>query len=208
MGKASRRKHQVQLPGSKQRPAPGGSRVGPPALSRYQRISNDYGAPFLYENGPLIIGAWSVPRALAAALTAAGQPGPAPVQGAMLVDTGATQTSMSRKAATQLGLTPLRMQRGYGSGGEHEIPIYFASFEINLPGKSGVVVTMGWEQEAGGIADLEKHAQGVAVGVNPVEVIGLLGRDILRHVNMSYNGMTGRVELTFDITSLKLDPSR
>lgn len=130
------------------------------------------------------------------------------VTGAMLVDTGATSTCMSRKAADALGLSPLRMQKGYGAGGAHDNPVYFAALEIPIPDGSGAVSVIGWEQEVQGIPDLEKHAQGSAYGGNPVEVIGLLGRDILRFATMSYDGPQGSMKLRFDVASLQFDPSR
>ncbi len=57
--------------------------------------------------GPVIIAAWAVPQALAQALVAAGQPIPRPVEGLMLVDTGAQSTCISEAAAQALQLQPI-----------------------------------------------------------------------------------------------------
>lgn len=67
---------------------------------------------------------------------------------------------------------------------------------------------MGWEQEVQGIPDLELHALGVQFGGKPIEVVGLLGRDILRHTRLSYDGIDGRIKIVFDLKSLQQQPSR
>lgn len=172
-------------------------------------IRSAFGQGFLYRNGPLLIGAWHVPGAIRSAIEATGGVPPAPVHGALLIDTGATNTCISLKAAQQLGLQPTRVQDGYGAGGLHKNHVFFAHFEITIADeKTGHATQMHWEQEVQGIPDLNLHAQGLQVAGVDVEVVGLLGRDILRHTRLSYDGIDGNVKITFDLKSLQQQPSR
>jgi len=66
---------------------------------------------------------------LAEALLDHGQQPPPPVVGAILLDTAASGTCISQTAAERLGLKPTRMGVGYGAGGRHENPVYFARLE-------------------------------------------------------------------------------
>ena len=57
--------------------------------------------------GPLVVASWSLPHRLVEKLQKQGRPVPQPVTGALLIDTGATKTSVSEKAAGDLALKPL-----------------------------------------------------------------------------------------------------
>lgn len=113
---------------------------------------------------------------------------------------------MSIKVANQLGLKPTRMQPGFGAGGQHSNPIFFAGF--TLPISDGTrQSTLSWEQEVLGIPDLDKFRQPVYQG-KPMELIGLLGRDLLAFCRIVYDGLEGRVEFSFDLGALQAAPSR
>jgi len=172
-------------------------------------IDATVGQAFLYRNGPLLIGSWWLPSASRNALASIGRAVPQQVSGVLLLDTGATNTCISLKAAQTLGLTATRIQDGYGAGGLHRNPVFFATLEISIADeKTGKITTIGWEQEVQGIPDLELHAQGLQYAGESVEVVGLLGRDILRHTRLAYDGIDGRFEITFDLKSLQQQPSR
>lgn len=115
---------------------------------------------------------------------------------------------MSLKAANALGLKPTRTQVGYGAGGQHNNPVFFASFEVQIRDpKTNTQTAIGWDQEVLGIPDLELCRE-VTYGGQLMEVIGLLGRDVLRHCKMTYDGTTGRLDFEFNLASLQIRPSR
>lgn len=173
------------------------------------KFETTYGPEFLAANGPLLVGSWSLPRAVLDALTAAGKPIPSEVNGALLLDTGATGTCISLKAANLLGLHPTRLQDGYGAGGVHKNPVFLANLEIRITDpRTQLGSAFGWEQEVQGIPDLEKCVHGLNLLGQPMEVVGLLGRDILRHCKIHYDGPAGRLRFEFDVASLRISPSR
>lgn len=65
-----------------------------------------------------------------------------------------------------------------------------------------------FEQELLGIQDLEKPAAaaGITVGGHHVEMIGLLGRDILKITRLEYDGVAGDVKIRFDLSKLPQKP--
>ncbi|HYM62753.1 MAG TPA: hypothetical protein VEZ11_17850 [Thermoanaerobaculia bacterium] len=187
---------------AKQRPE---DRSGSPRLST--ELLWTYGPGILYRCGPLLLGRWLVPQVIADALVEARRPVPASVIGALLLDTGATNTCISNRAANDLGLIPTRVQDGFGAGGRHRNPVYLARLEMTIADEKAQQ-TFGWEQEVQGIPDLEKHAPGVAMLGEERAVVGLLGRDILRHARFLYDGPAGSLSFTFEVASLQHAPSR
>jgi hypothetical protein len=97
------------------------------------------------------------------------------------------------------------VSRSYGAAGIHVNAVYLVRLEIVvLDGSSGHGTTVAWEQEARAIPDLDHvGADGISAGL-----VGLLGRDVLRHSRFSYNGVEGTVDITFDIDALQKTPSR
>lgn len=181
-------------------------RYTPPQPPRKFEIP--YGPDFLRAFGPLLFASWSVPRAVRDALGAAARPVPQEVNGVLLLDTGASGTCISMKAATALGLHPTRLQAGYGAGGLHQNPVFLANLEIRITDpKTLMTSAFGWEQEVQGIPDLEKCVPALQLQGHSVEVVGLLGRDILRHSRIHYDGPNGNLRFEFDVSSLGLTPS-
>jgi hypothetical protein len=150
--------------------------------------------------GPLFVANWSAPKAILDIRQQQGLPIPAPVSGIILLDTGASITCISLKAADQLGLTPTRMASGYGAGGATHNPVFFAKLGLTITA-GNTSTTFSWEQEVQGVPDLEKQCQVSYQGV-PRELIGLLGRDILRHCRVKYDGIMGTVRIEFDMRTL------
>lgn len=172
-------------------------------------INANFGQAFLYRNGPLLVASWGVPSVIRTAIIASGRTPPVDVSGALLLDTGATNTCISLKAAHQLGLQATRVQEGYGAGGLHKNPVFFAHLGMTIVNeKTGIGTEMHWEQEVQGVPDLELHARGIKAQGQEVEVVGLLGRDILRHTRLSYDGIDGKLKITFDLKSLQQQPGR
>lgn len=182
-----------------------------PSAQRQQNPINwfkhRYGTDFLAGFGPLVAASVSVASVVETALLAQGQLPPAPVLGVLLVDTGATVTSISVRAATALGLVPTRTSKSYGSGGLVDNPVFFARLTLVITDGTRRTELM-FEQELLGIQDLEKPAAaaGITIDGNHVEMIGLLGRDVLKITRMEYDGVAGDVKIRFDLSKLPQAP--
>ena len=154
--------------------------------------------------GPMIPASWSVPRALERLLIATRHPVPAPVHGMILLDIGATTTCISLDVANELKLVQTRMRTSHGAGGLHRNPVFKAQLSISIEGPNGKAAPLVWEKEAAGIPDIDKYAAEVDLSVDgsPMRHLGLLGRDILRHTIVYYNGITGRFQVNFDVDQI------
>jgi len=165
-------------------------------------ITEHYASPRdLQLVGPLVWVAWSVPESLAARLRAAGRAVPAPVSGRLLVDTGASATAISVEAAQELGLQPVDIGHTYGAHGLQQNPIYEAHLSVSITGPGG---QSGVEADlrVSGIRDMEAMFQKLGVktgGRDGGRLVGLLGRDFLRHTVLTYNG-------TYGVVTIKIDP--
>lgn len=166
------------------------------------KIVYDYHDPsFLHHVGPLIRGAWMVPRVLEEFLLARGLPVPAPVAGHLLVDTGAMNTCIALDAAAELRVRPLRIATTYGAGGKHENSIYRARLVVTIVNpRAKAATSIVFERDAMAVPDLSLPFQQMGLKDNtgnPVRLIGLIGRDLLSRTEFRYVGLRGRFELTF-----------
>lgn len=175
----------------------------PPAPTGF---SHNYGPGILAAHGPLILAYWSVPQVVEDFLHKGGSPVPGPVNGALLLDTGATGTCISIKAANQLELKATRLVDGLGAGGATKNPIYNAKLTIRMVGPDGTARLLVFDQEVQGIPELDKHLQikPVFYAGAKIELIGLLGRDILMFTRFIYDGLAGGLRLDFDISAMGL----
>jgi hypothetical protein len=151
--------------------------------------------------GPLVWVAWSVPESLARRLLEAGRAVPAPVSGRLLVDTGASATAISVEAAQELGLQPVDVGHTYGAHGLQQNPIYEAHLSMSIAGPGG---ESGVEADlrVSGIREMEAMFQKLGVrtgGQDGGRLVGLLGRDFLRHAVLTYDG-------TYGVVTLKIVP--
>lgn len=166
--------------------------VIPPRPPR--RIFVDYQDPQqLRILGPLIVAVWEIPLALSQALIAVGQPIPQPIVGHMLIDTGASATCMSMDVAAELGLKPVGLVNGYGASGSHKNQVYHALLKIRIvdqsrPDKGHLEIAS--EQRVQGIPELHRSMDSLKPTTNgkPIRLVGLLGRDFLRHTRFHYDG--------------------
>ena len=110
-----------------------------------------------------------------------------------------------KKLRTRWGYNRLVSPEGYGASGEHENPIYFTRLWISIQNELGNTTTMQWEQEVQGIPGLEKPLKAIDTIFlgKKEELVGLIGRDILRHTLFTYNGSTGKVHFDFHLNPLK-----
>jgi hypothetical protein len=200
MGKASRRKRQE-----------GGLRGATPSESPQparapSNFEFKYGTELLRGFGPFFFASWWLPSSLAQTLAASGKIAPSPVAGVIVIDTGADATCISVAAAEQLGLKPTRIQSGYGLSGQTDSRVYFARLELRIKDPRGAETILAWEQEVLGVPNLDHRRIAMADG-RQLNVVGLFGRDILRHCIMLYNGPTGIVRVQFDLAAIKLTQS-
>ena len=152
-----------------------------------------------------------VPEADGYARASMGRDIPEPINGVILIDTGATSTCISQDAAARLGLKPLRIIEGLGAGGRHQNPVYFVRLEIGFgDAKTGLGRSFSWEQEAQGIPNLEDFSKqhGVTIGGRRLDFVALMGRDILAHADFRYHGPTGTISIHFDMKSLEAHQSQ
>ena len=126
---------------------------------------------------------------------------PAPVSGVVLLDTGATGTCISIKAADALGLKATRLAAGFGSGGDTLNPVFQARLHISMTNSEGISRVLTWSQEVQGIPKLEEPfiKNPLLYSGGQVELIGLLGRDILATTRFTYDGLVGSLQLDFDL---------
>jgi hypothetical protein len=154
--------------------------------------------------GPLIPAAWFVPEQQEAQLRTLGRPVPPPVEGHILLDTGASSTCISKAAAEKLGLRAISKVKGFGAGGLHTNDMVVARLGIAIEDERRRLVTqLFWNGRCQAIPEMEKHLQGILLNNEPVSLIGLLGRDILSLASFVYNGKKGTLEMTFDPTWIR-----
>lgn len=163
------------------------------------KFSINFGSPdALQATGPLIHAAWLAPKAQAELLASAGKPVPRPAVGMVLIDTGAQRTCISLAAAQALGLRPISKVKGFGAGGVHTNDLVFARLEISIQDHRNITTILFWEGPYQAIPEMENHLPGLQVQGRPTRVVGLLGRDILRHASIIYNGKNGTLQVNFD----------
>jgi hypothetical protein len=75
---------------------------------------------------------------------------------------------------------------------------------LEISGQRGGQLRYDSEIEAQGVPDLEKAIApyNVKHSGKAARLVGLLGRDILQHATLTYNGPGGWYEVNFDLTSL------
>jgi hypothetical protein len=159
--------------------------------------------------GPIVYASWRVPEPLQAILQEAGRPVPNPVLGGLLLDTGAAKTCISEKAADDLGLKPTRLAKTYGAGGEYELSVVNARLGFRVSSaRSEHEVSFETEAQVIPLLEAGGRQMGLKSGDNEIRLIGLLGRDLLRHAQVSYDGINGRFEISFDLGSLSASRSQ
>jgi hypothetical protein len=178
-------------------------------LAAPAKFTSEYGPDILANCGPQFFCEWGVAQATADAMQRAGRPIPPHIAGALLLDTGATRTCIALKTAIDLGLQPRRMQAGYGAAGKHSNPVFLARLEIKIVDPvTNKMYGFAWEQEVEGIPELHNFAAPLTWQGKTMPVSGLLGRDILRHARIHYDGPAGRMRFEFDVASIQAQPSR
>lgn len=138
--------------------------------------------------GPVVPIQIEIPSALAAQLQRVGTAIPAPVPGIGLVDTGASVSAVDKGIVQQLGIQPIGVANVGTAGGQQQQAVFPAKFSFpgtNLP-------TIEFNQLLG--SDL---AGQTIPGPLPGQLVALLGRDILQHFVLIYNGPFGSFSLAY-----------
>lgn len=157
-----------------------------------------YGADALANVGPFLFARWTIPAALSTAIVQGGGTPPPPVGGPLLIDTGATTTHISEKAAQALGLHPTRIVQSLGISGPGQNNLYFARVEIAIQNSAtGKASHFVRELEAMGVPDIERNLY------RGRECIGLLGRDVLRFTRFMYDGLAGSLNMVIDYATME-----
>lgn|SRR5579871_1313808 len=131
--------------------------------------------------GPLLPVAISVHPILAQQLQAQGTALPAPVGGFGLIDTGASVIAVDQSVVQQLGIPPIGIVNVGGVSGVQQQAQFPASF--SFPGTGLPTISFNFVIGAN------------LAGQQP-PIIALIGRDVLRHFVLIYNGGFGQVVLS------------
>jgi len=124
-----------------------------------------------------------VPVHLEDLLKGQGSPVPSPLQGLGLVDTGASVSMVDLDAIASLDMRPVGTATLTTAGGPSQSPLYPVRLGIVLPGKAPVLVAAFSHITAGPL-----KRQGL---------LALVGRDILQHGVVFYDGTLGSVTIGF-----------
>jgi hypothetical protein len=71
----------------------------------------------------------------------------------------------------------------------------------------GVRSDINFNLQAIGVPDLEKQLSNLEVGGQPIQLVGLLGRDFLRHTIMTYRGGAASFEIVIDRGLFEVKPA-
>jgi predicted aspartyl protease len=128
--------------------------------------------------GPIVQATISLSPTFTAALTDRGQPLPAPMTGAVLIDTGASNTCVDLEAAKAMGLPVIDMAKMTSATHDQvDCPVYPVQIQIvGLP-----------------LAFQARRAFGAALKAQGF--IALIGRDALASAIFIYNGISGEITL-------------
>lgn len=140
----------------------------------------------LQATGPFLPVQVEVPLALATRLQQAGQAPPTPAPGFALLDTGASVSAVDAAVMQQLNVQPVGIVTVGTAGGPQQQPLFPARFSFpgtNIPG-------INFNRLLG--ANLQSQQ---VPGQGPI--IALLGRDLMAHFVLIYNGPGGYFSIAF-----------
>lgn len=139
------------------------------------------GGALLQKEGPKLPVVIRVPKQLADYLESRGEAVPEPRSGMGLIDTGATISMVDSGAIEQLGVAPIGSTMLGTAGGPTQCPLYPVGLNIGQPGAPPLAAG-----EFESIASGPLQAQGL---------IALLGRDLLQHMLLVYDGPSNRFSI-------------
>jgi hypothetical protein len=95
---------------------------------------------------------------------------------------------------TELGLRPFGEDSAHGSNGAHLTSIYLAELVVPFAGDGKWDTSIASVLAVAAVPGLSE-VMPLADGDGPIRVVGLLGRDFLRHVTFTYDGPAGKFQL-------------
>lgn len=112
---------------------------------------------------------------------------------------------MALDVATDLGLTPVGIQDTFGLHGKQKNQVFEAELNLTIRDSFGNETRINTVQRVLGVPDMGAlfATQGLKSGNDPVRLIGLLGRDFLRHATLIYKGPSGSFEIIMDFSAMK-----
>ena len=147
-----------------------------------------FGPGALKYHGPIITTSLTITQAHRDALAAAGAPIPAPVSCRFLLDTGADGCVVKHDVAVQAGLKLINANAPlHGVGVDTTGKAYMGRV---LFGVTSRVV-------AGAQHQLYVDTQVMSGDLKTTLFDGLIGRDVLQHFTLTYDGKTGRVTMRY-----------
>ena len=150
-----------------------------------QNLTNDPGG--LQRAGAFLPVEVHVPPKIADLLTKQDHPVPGPVAGAALIDTGATITCVHEPALKRLGLNPVGTTTSGTAGGP--VQQYLYPVMVRCP-------TQKWEVTAAQVVGVDLSGQKIPTDP-PQDILVLIGRNILQHWILVWNGPGGFWTLGF-----------
>jgi hypothetical protein len=165
------------------------------------------GQKYLRQAGPMIPASWAITAEHEQQSKLLGKPIPLPSEGYLLLDTGAAHISIDTDVARELSIMPMGNKttvHGFGGGGETEH--YLANLILPVqPMKDGEPIggVFGFRSPVEAWAGKDMRANHLNWGYKtpsgtPLHVIGILGRIFLQFTRVTYDGLTGEVEIYID----------
>ncbi len=148
----------------------------------------DYQPGALLYHGPIITTGLTITQAHADALTAAGSPVPPVVSCRFLIDTGADGCVVKHEFAVKAGLKLINANSPLaGVGVDTTGKTYMGRVVFGVPSK---VIS-------GAVHSMSVDTQVMSGDLKTTLFDGLIGRDVLQHFVMTYDGKTGRVTMQY-----------
>ena len=136
----------------------------------------------LHRVGPVLPVEIAVPSALSRFLSAQNQQIPAPRAGLALIDTGATRSCVDSQIISSLGVNPIGIAFLGTARGRSKHHLYPAKFSFPA---------IKFEVEFGSVVGVDLSGQ----GVGNMQIIALIGRDVLSRCILIYHGTRGSFSL-------------
>jgi len=158
-------------------------------------LQRTYANPNQLESlGPLIRGSWAVPAKSLPLNPYLRARFPGPVHGYLAIDTGSNRTWMGQAVVEALDLSACSEETAHGSAGVHRTPIYLAELVVPFAGDETRDASLTAVLPVAAVPRLDEMMPLQTDDPNG-QLIGLLGRDFLRHVRFTYDGPGGSFSL-------------
>lgn len=133
----------------------------------------------LQKQGPCVQVTIGLAQSIASQLLQQGQTLPKPVSGIALIDTGASSTCIDDEAAWQLSL-PVVNVVNVASASHASTPQNVYPIQIEVV---GLPISI-------------EAPSAIGAALSPQGLLALIGRDVLQHCTLFYNGITGEITLS------------